>query len=260
MVLCPTLISSMDLENLVHLPPSILVLSFAVVFVAGFVRGYLGFGFSSILMVALLPFIPATQLVPFSVALEILASSSQAPRILPDVNRRYLAILLAASAVGVPGGVYLLSVFPEEWLRLLVYGVIFLSTSVVLASKTRSIAMTAPSLLVAGMIAGAVNGATALSGLVLALFFASSTVPSRTMRATLIAYLFFTDMITAVFLLVSNHFDAATIYRVAFVAPFMIIGVWLGSSQFLRTPSTVFKTLVRWLLLGFCVLGILQLL
>lgn len=259
MVLCATLISSMDIENLVHLPPSILVLSFAVVLVAGFARGYLGFGFSSILMVALLPFIPATQLVPFSVALEILASSGQAPRILPDVNRRYLAILLAASAVGVPGGVYLLSIFPEEWLRLTVYGVIFLSTSVVLASKTRSIAITVPSLLTVGVVAGAVNGATALSGLVLAFFFASSTVPSRTMRATIIAYLFFTDIITVGFLLVSNHFDAPTLYRIAFVTPIMIFGVWLGSSQFLRTPSTIFKTLVRWLLLGFCVLGILQL-
>lgn len=250
----------MFLENLAHLPPNVLVLMFAVVLVAGFARGYLGFGFSSILMVALLPFIPATQLVPFSVALEILASSSQAPRILPDVNRRYLAILLAASAVGVPGGVYLLSVFPEEWLRLTVYGVIFLSTSVVLASKTPSIAITTPSLFVAGIVAGGVNGATALSGMVLALFFASSAVPSRTMRATIILYLFFTDIITAGFLWGSDHFDNSTTLRIALAAPFMIIGVWLGSNQFFRTPSTAFKTVVRWILLGFCVLGVIQLL
>ena len=250
----------MSIENLVHLPPNVLVLSIAVVLVAGFARGYLGFGFSSILMVALLPFIPASQLVPFSVALEILASSSQAPRILPDVNRRYLVILLSASAVGVPGGVYLLSVFPEEWLRLTVYGVIFLSTSAVLVSQARAINLTVPSLLIVGMVAGGVNGATALSGLVLALFFASSPVPSRTMRATIIAYLFFTDIITAGFLAASNHFDSATAFRVALTAPFMLVGVWLGTRQFLRTPSATFKTVVRWLLLGFCTLGIFQLL
>lgn len=249
----------MYLEDLAHLPLNILVFMFVVVLLAGFARGYLGFGFSSILMVALLPFVPATQLVPFSVALEILASSSQATRILPDVNRRYLTILLAASAVGVPGGVYLLSVFPEECLRLTVYGVIFLSTTVVLASNTRSIAITAPSLFFAGIVAGGVNGATALSGLVLALFFASTAVPSRTMRATIISYLFFTDLITAGFLWGSDHFDTATTIRIALAAPLMIIGVWLGSSQFFRTPSTAFKTVVRWILLGFCVLGIIQL-
>ena len=250
----------MNVVNLAHLPTNILALVFAVVLIAGFVRGYLGFGFSSILLLGLLPVIPATQLVPFSIALEILASSSQAPRILPDVNRRHLGVLLVASVVGVPGGVYLLSVVPEDWLRLGVYGVIFLLTSAVLVLKPRGLGLTTPNLLIAGLVAGGVNGATALSGLVLALFFASSSVPSHSMRATIIAYLFFTDVITAGFLLGADHLDITTVFRVVFAAPFLLFGVWLGTRQFLKTPSEVFKTAVRWLLLGFCVLGIVQLL
>lgn len=245
-------------EIALNLSPSVLAITVAVVFAASFARGYLGFGFSAIFMVGLLPFIPVSQLVPMSIALEILASSSQAPRILPDVHRRYLVVLLVASAIGVPGGVYLLSTFSEEVLTLTVYGVIFVSTLALLVSKPQPVSIAHPHLFAAGLVAGVVNGATALSGLVLALFFASSTVSSRTMRATMIAYLFFTDIITAGLLMAASLYNAETVAHIGIAIPSMLAGVWLGSRQFLKTPSDKFKTLVTWLLLGFCVIGVFQ--
>lgn len=247
-------------ETALNLSPIAMVATVTVVFVAAFARGYSGFGFSAILMVGLLPMVPASQLVPLSIALEILASSSQAPRILPDVNRRYLAILLVASLIGAPAGVFMLSYFSERSLRFAVYGVIFVSTLFLLVSKPRPVSIAYPQLFVAGLVAGVVNGATALSGLVLALFFTSSTVSSRTMRATMIAYLFFTDVITGGFLVAANHYDAQTMWRVLFAVPVLLAGIWLGTRQFLKTPSTSFKSLVMWLLLGFCAVGIVQLL
>jgi len=247
-------------EISLNLSPFALVLAATVVFVAAFVRGYAGFGFSALFMVGLLPVIPAAQLVPLSIALEILASCSQAPRILPDVNRRFLAVLLFASLMGAPIGVFMLSYFSEWTLRFIVYGVIFTSTLFLLLSRPRPLNITNPSLFVAGLISGVVNGATALSGLVLALFFTSSTVSSKTIRATMIAYLFFTDIITGGFLLADNRYDAQTVWRVIVAIPFLLAGIWLGSRQFIKTPSDSFKTLVMWLLLGFGAAGIFQLL
>ena len=237
-----------------------LLLLVSVVFVAAFARGYSGFGFSAILMVGALPIVPASQLVPFSIALEILASSSQAPRILPDVNRRYLGVLLAASLVGAPVGVFVLTQFPERSLRLVLYGVVIVSTLTLLISKPRPVSIGFPHLVAAGLVAGAVNGATALSGLVLALFFTSSTVSSRTMRATMIAYLFFTDVITGGLLLAANYYDAQTLWRILIAIPFLLAGIHLGSRKFHATSSASFKSLVMWLLLGMCALGIIQLL
>lgn len=101
-------------EVALNLSPATLVLTVTVVFTAAFVRGYSGLGFSAILMVGLLPTVPASQLVPKSIALEILASSSQARRILPDVNRQYLAILLVATMIGVPAGVFLQHISPSK--------------------------------------------------------------------------------------------------------------------------------------------------
>lgn len=235
-----------------------LALASLIVFVASFARGYSGFGFSTILMVGMLPVIPASQLVPLSIALEILASSYQTPRILPDIHRKFLAILLVASLIGVPLGVYLLSHFSERSLRFSVYGVVLVSAGQLLFSTTRPIIITVPRLFLAGFIAGAVNGATALSGLVLALFFTSSAIASRAMRATMIAYLFVTDLITGSLLLAADHFDALTFWRILAAIPLMSAGVWLGSRHFLATAAESFKTRVLWLLLAFCVVGVLQ--
>ena len=74
------------------------------------------------------------------------------------------------------------------------------------------------------------------------------------------AYLFFTDVITGGFLLAANHYDEQTLWRVLVTIPFLLVGIWLGTCQFLKTPSTSFKALVMWLLLGFCTVGIIQLL
>lgn len=243
-----------------NLSPLSMVLSLATVLVAAVARGYAGFGFSTIIMVSLVPIIPVSQLVPLSIALEIVASSAQARRILADINRQFLTVLLVASLIGTPVGVLLLSQVSERILQFLVYGVIFSSTLLLLYLKPKPITISPSYLFMAGLVAGAVNGATALSGLVLALFFTSSTVSSPTMRATMIAYLFFTDIITGGFLLVADRYDAQTILYIVVALPFLLAGILLGTHQFVKTPSDTFKNFVMWLLLIFCALGAIRLL
>ena len=247
-------------EISLNLPPAVLMLTAIVVFVAAAARGYAGFGFSTILMVCLVPWIPVAQLVPMSIALEIIASSAQARQVFPDIQRRFLVVLLIASLIGTPFGVLMLTHVPDKSLQLLVFGLILASTLILLIARPRPVAISTSYLFVSGLVAGAVNGATALSGLVLALFLTSSTVSSHTMRATMIAYLFFTDVITGAFLLAADHFDTQTALRVLFSIPFLLAGIWVGTRQFLTTPSESFKSLVMWLLVLFCVLGLFRLL
>lgn len=243
-----------------NLSPLSMFLSLATVFVAAVARGYAGFGFSTVIMVSLVAFIPVSQLVPVSIALEVVASSAQARHILPDINRQFLAVLLVASLIGTPVGVFLLSEVSERKMQFIVYGVIFSSTLFLLYSKPKPVTISHSYLFLAGLVAGAVNGATSLSGLVLALFFTSSSLSPPTMRATMIAYLFFTDIITGGFLLVAERYDVQTISYVVAAFPFLLAGIFFGTRQFLKTPSDSFKNFVMWLLLIFCTLGAIRLL
>ena len=229
-----------------------------VLFVAAFVRGYSGFGFSSILMAGLTFILPATEIVPLSIGLEVVASVGQARGIVAHIDRQKLMVLLAAGLIGTPVGVYSLIVLPDEPLRVAILILILVASLVLLASPRRLVSASPPALAITGLTAGIVNGATALSGLVLALFFAVSGMSPKVMRATMIAYFFVTDLWTGSILGLTGMFDQVTIVRWLVALPILALGIWAGSLRFASTPPRSFKTIVLCLLVALTTIGLLR--
>ena len=97
---------------------------------------------------------------------------------------------------------------------------------------------------------GLINGATALSGLVLALFFSLSKDQPAQIRATMIAYLFVADFWAGGVLLVSGFYDGVILARVLVCLPILGLGVWIGSRQFTSVSPDGYKKIVLWLLLA----------
>lgn len=229
-----------------------------VLFAAAFVRGYSGFGFSSILMAGLTFILPAVEIVPMSIGLEVFASLGQARGIMAHIDRRKLIVLLAAGLIGTPIGVYSLLVLPDELLRVAILLFILAASLVLLMSPRRLIRVSPPALAAAGLTAGIVNGATALSGLVLALFFAVSGMSPQVMRATMIAYFFITDLWTGGILGLSGVFDQVTVLRWLAALPVLAVGIWLGSSRFAATPPQSFRTMILCLLVALSTTGLVR--
>jgi len=228
-----------------------------VVFAAAFIRGYSGFGFSAVLMAGLILQMPAVQIVPLSIALEVLASAGQARGIFSSIDWRLLTTLLLTGIFGTPIGVYLLGVLPEAPIRVSVQIFILLASLILIFSRERI--NPAPLILFAlvGFVAGVVNGATALSGLVLALFFMLSGIQAAVMRATMIAYFFVTDLWTGGLLVATGLFEIQTVFRVAAALPLLGFGVWIGSKKFVSTNPASFRLYVLLLLLGLSSVGLL---
>ena len=81
----------------------------SVILFASIVRGFSGFGFSAS-SVSLLSFIlPAKEIVPIILLLEIIASFLMIPSIWKKINWKFVIYLLLGVALGTPYGVYLLS-------------------------------------------------------------------------------------------------------------------------------------------------------
>lgn len=229
-----------------------------ILFAAAFVRGYSGFGFSSVLMAGLTFVMPAAEIVPLSIGLEVVASVGQARGVLVHIDRQKLIILLAAGLVGTPVGVYSLVVLPDEPLRVAILAFILVASLVLLISPIRLIRISPAALVLAGLTAGVVNGATALSGLVLALFFAVSGMSPQVMRATMIAYFLITDLWTGGVLGLSGFIDQVTVLRWLAALPVMALGIWTGSSQFAATPPGSFRTMILCLLVLLSVIGLIR--
>ena len=230
----------------------------AVLFIAALVRGYSGFGFSSILMAGLTLVLPVAAIVPLSVALEVLASIGQARGIWSDIDKRQLPLLLLAGLVGTPVGVLILVEVPAEPLRVMILVFIFAASLILLLSRWHLFSMSSLAFVLAGFVAGLVNGAAAMSGMVLALFFTLTGASPTVMRATMIAYFFVTDIWTGAILAASGFFDGVTVLRIGVSLPFLGLGLWLGTSRFRATSPVTFRTYILWLLVLLCSVGLLR--
>lgn len=246
------------MENFLNLSVPSAIWCAAVLFLASYIRGFSGFGFTAVLMIGLSMLLPLAEIVPLSIALEIAASSGQARGILPDVNWRKLGVLLGVGLLGTPIGVYLLGAFPDASLRALALTVVMLASLLLVFSHHHPRQFSLPAYSVAGFIIGIVNGATALSGLVLALLLSLTSDPPAQLRATMIFYLFLADFWAGGILLASGFYDSVTAYRIVAALPVLTLGVWLGSRQFASSRPDRFRKAVWVLLLVLSASGLIM--
>jgi uncharacterized membrane protein YfcA len=227
-----------------------------VLLAGAFIRGYSGFGFSAVLMAGFGLVLTPAEIVPIAVSLEVLASLGQFWQVRKEVDYRGLWTIVATGVLGTPLGVWLLIYLPAEPLQIAVYAWIGLSSAILLAGPVRVIKLSWPVVAGAGFLAGIVNGATALSGLVLALMFNLSGTTPAVMRATLVTYFFVTDLWAGVLLTSVGSFDLVTLSRIGAALPLMAVGLALGSRHFVRTAPESFRSMTLSLLIALCVIGL----
>lgn len=227
-----------------------------VILAAAFVRGYSGFGFSAVLVAGLTLVLPPAEVVPLSIGLEVVASIGQARGIWADIDRRRLMVLVVAGLIGNPLGIWLLVAMPAETMRLALLSFIALASILMIVMPKARAELSLALLAAGGLVAGIVNGATALSGLVLALVFTLAGIRPAVMRATLIAYFFVTNLWAGGLLATTGLFDEVTVLRIIAALPLLAVGVWLGSRHFLATPPATFRAFVLWLLIGLSAIGL----
>jgi len=230
-----------------------------ILFAASVVRGYSGFAFSAVLVAGLAFFVDPLVAVPLAIGLEVLASIVQAPSVRGDIDWQRLGVLVAAAVVGNPIGVLIVTGVDADPIRAFTFVTLAVLTVSLLAGKTAPIPATLSAFFVVGVIAGVVNGATALSGLVLVLAMTSMQVAPAEMRGTLVAYFFASDIIAIGVFWVRGELDAVFAWRILFAIPIMIAGVLIGSRAFVGTSVESFKRRTLTLLLVISIVGIARL-
>ena len=229
------------MHGFLGLTPGGLAIDGTVVLLGALVRGYSGFGFSAVLMAGLSLNLQPAEIVPIAIALEVLASIGQASRTWRDIDWGRLWVILATGLVGNPIGVALLVHLPADAMRTAVRAFTAVASAALLGLPRLDVPVGPALLAGAGLAAGIVNGATALSGLVLALFLTLTGLAPARLRATFIAYFFLTDLWTGLLLAHEGLFDAMTIRRVLASVPVLGIGLWLGGRAFAGTSPDMFR-------------------
>ena len=245
-----------DLFEWLDLQPAILAWCLLVTLLAGYVRGYSGFGFSALMVAGLSVMMAPAQIVPTILMLEVLASIHMLPRVWKHVDWSLLSRLLLGALCGLPFGLYLLAHLPDHMMRLVLYAVLLLLCLLLMVGYHFPAADRNGPRLLAGWFSGLANGAAALGGLPIVVFLTAAGMAAITMRASLVAYFFATDLVALAFADLGGLMPAEVWYRTAFLVLPMVIGIWLGSRRFETSDPASFRKLVLWLLMGISLLGL----
>ena len=129
-----------------------------VILLASCVRGFSGFGFSAS-SVSLLSFImPAKEIVPIILLLEIVASFFMIPSIINKINWRFVLFLLFGVIIGTPIGVRLLASLDPNLMHLIISLTVLIFAYLLLKGyKNKKLNHNVSKFFVGG-IAGTVNG------------------------------------------------------------------------------------------------------
>src|SRR5262249_45538198 len=111
------------------LPAAPMALALAIVFGAGIVRGFAGFGFSALSVAGLALLVSPARVVPAIFVLEVLASIGLLKSAWRDIDWPWLSWLVAGNALCIPLGIALLAWLPEAPLRLLIGALLVLAAA-----------------------------------------------------------------------------------------------------------------------------------
>jgi uncharacterized protein len=226
------------------------------VLVAGFVRGYSGFGFSAMIIAASSVVTNPLHFVAVVVILETAMSLQAAKGAGPDVDWRRVWLLLAGAVVGLPLGLWVLTSLPENLARAAISILVLTMCFVLLAGwRLGREVHGAPANVGVGLLSGLAN-APGMGGLPIVPFFAAQPMPTPVFRATLIAYFPLLDLYSAPLYFWAGLVSWDTLWAALWLLPLTILGNWLGGRHFFSTDPQEFRRFAVLLLAGLALMGL----
>ena len=248
------------------LPAPLMMASMAIVFGAGIVRGFAGFGFSALCVAGLALLVSPARIVPAIFVLEVLASISLLRSALRDIDWHWLSWLVAGNLLCLPLGIVLLAWLPETPLRLLLGALLLLAALMLRSGYSLALEPSAGARFGVGMASGFVNGVAAIGGIAIAVLLSSARIAPAALRATLIALFLFTDLyalacsalVPAGSATAAPLLGADTLRWALWLAPAMLAGIWVGQRSFAGVSPAQFRRHVLNLLMLIAAITVLR--
>jgi uncharacterized membrane protein YfcA len=228
---------------------SAIIFSEFVILVAGFVRGYSGFGYAMVATLSLSLVLSPVEVVPVLFLLSIVSSAWLLPGAWKDIHWRSLSWLSIGALIGTPVGIYLLSSVSSRPMRAGTAIVVIAFVIILWRGFSLKKMPGIPMMVFTGMISGLLNGSAAIGGPPAILFYFSFDSGVELKRASLIAYLTEISIIGLCMGAAKGLVTLKTLFLSGiFLIPFLL-GIGIGSLYFKRSDHDSFRSKVLTLLI-----------
>lgn len=224
-------------------------LGLGMVFLAGLLRGFTGFGFSLAAVPLLSLIMPPAQAVPVPVVLVLQLFVSVAG--LRDAVRlcdwRSVWVLALGAALATPLGTWGLVHLQAGSIRLVIAAIVVAGAA---GGFRLAVAPTGAGALPFGMAAGLFNGLAGIPGPPVVAYFLASPVPSGTTRGSMIVIFLLTSALALAPLAWSGLVGRESLGAAAAGFPLVLAGSWLGARAFRHSTDRQYRAVALLLLLA----------
>ena len=229
-----------------------------IVFVASIIRGFNGFRFSAICISGFSFILPAIEIVPIILALEVVISIFMVPYIWNKIDWRFVFKILLGIIIGSPIGLYLLKYLNPQTTHLSVCLLIIFFSILLMKGYINQKINNNYGKFFTGIISGTLNGLTTLGGMPVALFLLITSIQPAVIRGSLAALFFLTDIYAFVLSFFSGIVDMTTIYRVIPLIIILPLGVFIGDKFFVKSKEETYRKVVFYFLIIISIIGVLR--
>lgn len=228
------------------------------VFIASIVRGFNGFGFSATCISGFSFIMPAIEIVPIILILEVMISIFMIPYIRNKIDWNFVIKILIGIIIGSPIGLFLLKYLPSELTHLLICIIIIFFSILLMNGYSNTKINNNYAKISTGFIAGTVNGFSLLGGMPVALFLLVTKIKPVIIRGSLAALFFLTDTYAFVLSFFGGIVDMTTIYRTLPLIIILPIGVFIGDKFFVKSKEETYRKVVFYFLIFISIFGIFR--
>lgn len=231
-------------------------LIFGTVFLAGFLRGFTGFGFALAAVPVMSLFLDPAMIVPAIPIVAMVAGAEQLRRAWRQANWPAIRRLMIGAIAGAPFGVVTLMILPADAMRVMI-GLVLLAAVLMLWRGYRfKKTPPTPAQLGIGFISGLLNGSTAMGGPPVILFFLASPEGVVVGRASLLVYFCFISAWSIVVQSVGGLLDLKVIVLAILMIPVMAAGNVIGDRLFDRSSAGTYQRVALVFLLAIAIIAI----
>lgn len=219
----------------------LLAVGLAMVFCAGLIRGFSGFGLS-IAAVPLLSLIaPPAEVIPIVLLLQLFVSLSGLHGAAKICDWRSIRILSIGALVATPIGAWALTRLPAAPVRLAIAAIVFAAVLILSRGFRMDITPSRRRTLPFGLLSGLFNGLAGMPGPPIIAFYLAAPLGHDVSRASMILFFLATSVFALVPLTLLGDVNASSLMAAAIGFPVVLFGSMLGAKLYRISPEAHYR-------------------